>query len=342
MTAKRKGGDSDPEDFNEEPSREPEKGNGADRAPGMDEIERSYMRRSHDEANPEQITDRLDPDELAAGWAEFEGRRPASHAVLSVGAKTDLGSVRENNEDKYDMLEPHEPGILAVKGRIYGVADGMGGHSAGQIASELALKTMIHSYYREPSDDIRESLRAAVSEANALIFDTAQLIPERQGMGTTLTLAVVIEDRVIVANVGDSRTYLIRDGHARQITRDHSWVAEQVRLGTMTAEEASLSPLRNVITRSIGTSPSVEPDFFEEELQTGDFLVLCSDGLTGHVDPEEIAERLNAEFTRAVGPSVAAMRLVELANARGGRDNISLIILYVRKVVPFEECTFGD
>lgn len=343
MAAKRKGGDSNPDDFNEEePSSEPGKANGADPAPDLEEIDRTYRKRPYDEMSQEQITDRLDADELAAGWAEFEGRRPVKHAVLSVGAKTDLGSVRENNEDKYDMLEPHEPGILAVKGRLYGVADGMGGHSAGQIASELALKTVIQSYYRELSDDIRQSVRAAVSEANSLIFDTAQLIPERQGMGTTLTLAVVIEDRAIIANVGDSRTYLIRDGRAKQVTKDHSWVAEQVRLGTMTMEEASMSPLRNVITRSIGTSPSVEPDFFEEQLQEGDFLVLCSDGLTGHVDPEEIAERLGAEFTRTVGPSVAAMKLVELANARGGRDNISVIVLFVRKIVSFEDCAFGD
>lgn len=336
MAVKRKDGEPGPEEFD---GAEPGRVELPEPADDLDSLLRSFPEHSPSEITQEEVTDRLDADELAAGWAEFEGRQPEKHVLLSVGAKTDLGSVRENNEDKYDMLEPQDPGILAVKGRFYGVADGMGGHSAGQIASELALKTIIHAYYREPSADIKQSLRTAVSEANSLIFDTAQLIPERQGMGTTLTLAVVIEDRMVIANVGDSRAYLVRDGEARQITKDHSWVAEQVRLGTMTLEEASLSPLRNVITRSIGTSPSVEPDFFEETLQEGDFVVLCSDGLTGHIDPEELAMKLGQDFSRAAGPSVAAMRLVELANARGGRDNISVIILSVRAVVPFGECT---
>ncbi|HEX5323803.1 MAG TPA: Stp1/IreP family PP2C-type Ser/Thr phosphatase [Capsulimonadaceae bacterium] len=342
MSAQRRPGESDPEDHKTEkaaPAPENLKTDGQpDELEPMPDFDVLSKR-----TNPQdQTTDRLDADELAEGWAEFEDRRPEKHAVLAFGAKTDLGSVRENNEDKYDLLEPQQPGILATKGRLYGVADGMGGHSAGQIASELALKTVIHTYYREPSADVVQSLRTAVSEANSLIFDTAQLIPERQGMGTTLTLAVVLEDQLIVANVGDSRTYLIREGQAKQVTNDHSWVAEQVRLGTMTLEEASLSPLRNVITRSIGTSPAVEPDFYYETLREGDSVVLCSDGLTGHIDPEELAERLSSETGRAIGPSVAAMRLVELANARGGRDNISVIIINIREIVPFEKCAFGD
>jgi protein phosphatase len=342
MSVQRRSGESDPEDENKEkasltPDAPPSNGKADELEPLAD-----FEIISNRSSAQEQTTDRLDADELAAGWAEFEDRRPEKHTVLSFGAKTDLGSVRENNEDKYDLLEPHQPGILATKGRFYGVADGMGGHSAGQIASELALKTVIYNYYREPSDDVVQSLRAAVSEANSLIFDTAQLIPERQGMGTTLTMVVVREDQLIVANVGDSRTYLIRNGQARQVTHDHSWVAEQVRLGTMTLEEASMSPLRNVITRSIGTSPQVEPDFYHETLREGDYIVLCSDGLTGHVDPEELAERLSRDTAQATGPSVAAMRLVELANARGGRDNISVIILYIRKIVPFEKCAFGE
>jgi protein phosphatase len=280
-------------------------------------------------------TDRLNADDLAAAWAEKDHKCPNVHVVVRVGCKTDLGSVRENNEDKFDMLEPADPGFLAVKGRLYGVADGMGGHSAGQIASELALKTVIQRYYRDPSPYIVESLREAIGEANRLVYETAQLIPERQGMGTTLTTAVLREDRLTVAHVGDSRAYIIRDGQARQLTHDHSLVAEQVRMGAITAEDAAISPLRNIILRSIGTGPQVEADFYEASMQAGDFLVLCSDGLTGHVSAEEIADYVASASARRRGPSMAAFRLVELANSRGGRDNITVLIVEIVAIHPY-------
>jgi protein phosphatase len=280
-------------------------------------------------------TDRLNADELAAEWASFDQKSPALHATVRVGFKTDLGRVRENNEDKFDMVEPADPGFLASKGRLYGVADGMGGHSAGQIASELALKTVIQHYYRDPSPHIIESLRQAITEANSLVFDTAQLIPERQGMGTTLTVAVLREDRITIAHVGDSRAYLIRDGETRQITHDHSLVAEQVRQGAMTLEDAANSPLRNIILRSIGTGPQVQADFHEERVQPGDIFVLCSDGLTGHVAPHEIGDLAASPAARRRGPSLAAYRLVDLANSRGGRDNISVVIVEVMAVEPY-------
>ena len=280
-------------------------------------------------------TDRLNADELAAAWAEKDHKTPEIHVVVRTGAKTDLGSVRENNEDKFDMLEPADPGFLAVKGRLYGVADGMGGHSAGQIASELTLKTVIQRYYRDPSHHIVESLREAIGKANCLVFETAQLIPERQGMGTTLTVAVLREDRLTVAHVGDSRAYIIREGEARQLTHDHSLVAEQVRMGAITAEDAAVSPLRNIILRSIGTGPQVEADFYEAVVQVGDFLVICSDGLTGHVNAAEIAELVASPAARRRGPSLAAYRLVDLANTRGGRDNITVVIVEVTAIHPF-------
>ena len=272
---------------------------------------------------------RLDRAQLREGWSEI-GRLPHIVPTLRMGAKTDLGRVRENNEDKFDFHEPEDPAVLATKGSFYGVADGMGGHSAGQIACELALKTVIHAYYASPSADTEACLRQAIEEANALIFDTAQMIPERHGMGTTLTAVVVREDQVTIAQIGDSRAYLIREGAIRQLTEDHSWVAEQVRLGAMTLEEAQMSPFRNIITRSIGTAASTEADFTTLSLQADDILILCSDGLSGHLDAEEIRE-----IAASYSPSVAALRLVDQANERGGRDNITTLVLSVRALAPY-------
>ena len=268
----------------------------------------------------QEKTVQFNREELNEGWAEL-GRTPRIVATVKMGAKTDLGRIRENNEDKFDFYEPEDPAVLATKGCFYGVADGMGGHSAGQIACELALKVVIRAYYANPSPDTHASLRRAVEEANALIHDTAQMMTERSGMGTTLTAAVVREDMISIAQVGDSRGYLVRDGQITQITEDHSWVAEQVRIGAMSLEEAQASPFRNIITRSIGTASTVEPDITTHEMHVGDLFIMCSDGLTGHLAPHEIAA-IAAEHS----PSIAAMRLVEEANERGGRDNVTVIV----------------
>lgn len=276
------------------------------------------------------ITTRLSQDDLREGWAEL-GRTPRVLTTLKMGAKTDLGRVRENNEDKFDFFEPEDPAVLASKGAFYAVADGMGGHSAGQIACEMALKTAIQTFYGNPTSDIQASLRLAVQEANALVYDTAQSITDRQGMGTTLTAAVIHEDQLTIAQVGDSRAYLLRDGSLTQITQDHSWVAEQVRLGVMTADEAQTSPFRNIITRSVGTAATVEADIATRPLQAGDTVLLCSDGLTGHLDVSDMEAMLLEH-----APSVAAMRLVEEANRRGGRDNITVLILSVRGLTSYE------
>lgn len=283
----------------------------------------------------QEKTARLDRDALSEGWAEV-ARLPRVVASVKMGAKTDLGRVRDNNEDKFDFFEPEDPALLAAKGCFYAVADGMGGHSAGQVACELALKTVLSVYYADPSPDKDAALRRAVGEANSLIYDTAQTIPDRQGMGTTLTAAVLCEDKLLVAQVGDSRAYLLRGGTITQMTEDHSWVAEQVRLGTMTLAEAQVSPFRNIITRSVGTAAAVEPDIFTQEVQPGDTFVLCSDGLTGHVEPSEIQM-----ITESQSPSAAALALVDTANERGGRDNITALVLSVRALVPYEGSPAG-
>jgi PPM family protein phosphatase len=272
-----------------------------------------------------EITAKLTRDELVRGWREREERMPRCVPMIKFGVKTDLGRIRENNEDKFDFYEPEDATLLATRGCVYAVADGMGGHAAGQIASELALKNLIVSYYDSPNDDIATSLMEALSTANDVVHNVALMVPERSGMGTTITAAVVAEERVYIGQVGDSRAYLIRDGEIRQVTFDHSWVAEQVRAGVLTEEEAEASPYRNVITRSIGTQPTVEVDVFVEEVHIGDTWVLCSDGLTGHVNEDEI--RLIAS---SQSPTEAARQLIELANSRGGRDNITVFVFSIR------------
>src|SRR5262249_45029461 len=201
------------------------------------------------EESPEcakEITAKFSRDELVRGWREREARVPRVFPVVKFAAKTDLGRIRENNEDKFDSYEPEDPTILAARGSFYAVADGMGGHAAGQIASELALKNVIAHYYDSVTESVPESLLEAIAAANETIHNLALMIPERSGMGTTMTAAVVVEDRIYIGQVGDSRAYLIRDEEIRQVTFDHSWVAEQVRMGGMTAEEAESSPYRNI------------------------------------------------------------------------------------------------
>ena len=287
-----------------------------------------YSGDAGDLENDREITAKFSRDELVRGWREREPRSPRFAPVVKFGLKTDLGRIRENNEDKSDFYEPEDPTLLATRGCFYAVADGMGGHAAGQIASELALKNVIAHYYDSLTEDIATALLEAIFGANATVYNLAVMIPERSGMGTTLTAAVVAEDRVYIGQVGDSRGYLIRDGEIRQVTFDHSWVAEQVRMGVLTPEEAGSSPYRNVITRSIGTQAQVEPDVFVEEARVGDIWVLCSDGLTGHVEDEEI--RLIASTQP---PTEAARQLIELANSRGGRDNITVLVFSIRGMI---------
>ncbi len=274
-----------------------------------------------------EITAKFSPGDIVKGFVEREPRLPNCVPAIKFGAKTDLGRIRENNEDKFDFFEVEDPTLLAVRGCLYAVADGMGGHAAGQIASEMALKTLVSNYYNSPNEDIATSLLESIQAANGAVYGVSQMVAERSGMGTTLTVAVIAEDRVYVGQVGDSRAYLIRDGAIRQVTHDHSFVAEQVRAGALTEEEAELSPYRNIITRSIGNQETVEPDVFIEEVHVGDVWVLCSDGLTGHVQADEI---------RAIGstqsPTEIARQLIELANSRGGRDNITVFAISIRDI----------
>ena len=274
-----------------------------------------------------EITAKLDTAELAEAWAKKKGSKPKFLLDISVGAQTDLGRMRENNEDKFVLVEPEETELLAIKGSFYAVADGMGGHASGQIASELALKTIVKTYYADPSDDVPESLTAAFQSANSFIYDTAQAVPERNGMGTTCTSVVLRDDDLYCGHVGDSRCYLVRDGEIRQVSEDHSWVAEQVKRGALTEQEAEMSPFRNVITRSLGASPELEVDVYQEKIKKDDILVLCSDGLSGYVTNAEILD-----LVTSWSPSMAALKLIDTANESGGGDNITVVVVAIREI----------
>ena len=238
-----------------------------------------------------------------------------------IAGLTDVGQRRERNEDRIwvqdDSRDPAGATLLIV-------ADGMGGAAAGNIASREAVQEASRVFY-EAADvvlPIADRLRRALEQANARVHQAGETNPSYSGMGSTMVAAAIHDGSLWVANVGDSRCYVIRDGTAIQITQDHSWVAEQFRAGRMSEEEASRHSNRNVITRVLGESPSVSVDLFEERsLEDGDAILLCSDGLSGVVDDGDIAT-----IVQAFPPERAVRNLVALANDRGGPDNISVIL----------------
>lgn len=275
-----------------------------------------------------EITAKINTAELLQAWEERAERARGVRVETLLGAKTDLGCVRENNEDKFEFYQPDDEDVLARKGSLYAVADGMGGHAAGQIASELALKTAIKAYYADQSSMIEESLRFAVQQANGLIYDAARAISDRNGMGTTLTALVIRGEEAFIAHVGDSRCYRLRGSHIEQLSDDHSWVNEQVKRGALTEEEAEMSPFKNVITRSIGNAPSVDVDIINVELEEGDQFLLCSDGLSNEVTSNDMRDAM-----KRGSPSQAAWELVEMALENGGRDNCTVLILKVTDII---------
>jgi len=245
---------------------------------------------------------------------------------LEVATLTDTGRARPHNEDNVDYHVPQDPRLMDTKGAIYLVADGMGGHQAGEVASREAIKLAIDQYYSDLTHDVGASLVRAYKAANRMIYDEAQSDPSKTGMGTTLVAAVIIGSKVYVANVGDSRAYFIGQGRIAQITEDHSWVQEQIHAGLLTREQARTHPQRNVVTRALGSKPSVEVDLFEGQLAEGDALLLCSDGMSGLVEDWEIEA-----IVREQSAQDAVRSLVAKANERGGLDNITVLIVDTRK-----------
>jgi len=260
-----------------------------------------------------------------------QAAKAAAPAALDLRAAklTDVGKARPHNEDYVDYSIPSDPRQLALKGSIFAVADGMGGHQAGEVASRAAVEAAIAHYQADTAHDVGTSLIRAFRAANQQLYAQAEGDPEKGGMGTTLVAAVLLGQKVYVANVGDSRAYLINNRGITQITEDHSWVEEQVRAGLLNEEQARRHPQRNLVTRALGSKPAVEVDLFEGEIVAGDTLLLCSDGLTGRVTDQEIAD-----IVREHPPSEAARRLVALANERGGNDNITVLIINAEEATP--------
>ncbi len=246
---------------------------------------------------------------------------------LDVAQLTDVGRKRPHNEDNMAYVIPKDEQVMARKGAFFIVADGMGGHAAGEVASEIAVDTVSSTYYQDEGDDIPLSLMNAIKRANALIHQRAAENMLRSGMGTTCVSAVLRGNIAYVANVGDSRAYLVRRGQSRQISQDHSWVEEQVRAGLLTKDQARSHAQRNVITRSLGTQAEVEVDVFSEKLEVGDTLVLCSDGLSGSINEEDLRAIINKYM-----PQESVYHLVERANENGGPDNITAIVVHVQEL----------
>ncbi len=245
---------------------------------------------------------------------------------FAVAQRTDVGRKRQHNEDNVAYIIPKDEQLLATKGALFIVADGMGGHAAGEVASEIAVNTVCTLYYQDTDPNVPTNLMRAIKYANAAIHQRASENAQHRGMGTTCVAAVLRGDTAFIANVGDSRAYLVRRGLVKQVTQDHSWVAEQVRMGNMTEEQAHMHEMRNVITRSLGPFPDVDVDIFAEQLEEGDALVLCSDGLSGMMTDIDILRIVESFSLRE-----CVFRLVEYANAQGGADNITAIVTRVIK-----------
>jgi protein phosphatase len=230
---------------------------------------------------------------------------------------SDQGRRRPSNEDSF--LADQEQGLFVV-------ADGMGGHAAGEVASRLAVE-MVERTLRQkpdPQENAGASIQHAIREANQAIVEKTQTRPDLQGMGTTLVMAFVENATAWIGHVGDSRAYRIRGDSIELLTRDHSWVSEQMRLGHLSAEEASHHPWRHVITRALGSRDEVEAEVWAEPLRSGDLLLLCSDGLSSMADEQQMLAAV-----RESGGDLedACRRLIELANAGGGEDNITVVLV---------------
>lgn len=244
---------------------------------------------------------------------------------LSVGAKTDPGR-RPNNEDQLLVLDVRRHNLRADG--VLVIADGMGGRNFGERAAAAAVETIGETLAelldsdRDPAADLGDALGSALRKANSKVYELSGSDEESRGMGTTCVAAVVEGNRVYVAHAGDSRAYRWRAGEIMRLTDDHSYVAEQVRAGVLTEENAKRSRFRNVITRAVGIEPTISPDVSDHDVQTGDALLLCTDGLTNMVAEDEIAEILG----HATSAQAAADQLVHLANTNGGKDNITAIV----------------
>ena len=243
---------------------------------------------------------------------------------FSCAARTDVGVVRTGNEDTY---------LMASDRGFFVVADGMGGHAAGEVASEMASR-LISEEFRPvkgmTDDELMAQMVAAIRSANGAIFKRTLQEQDKRGMGTTATVLALLPRRYLIGQVGDSRAYLLRGGVLTQLTKDHSYVQEQVDAGRLSADEARVHPYANVITRCVGSNGDVTPDLYVGTLEGGDLILLASDGLTGMLDDDDLLEIMKTDL------DLEAMvdKLIADANRRGGLDNITTILIRVEAVAP--------
>ena len=241
---------------------------------------------------------------------------------ITCAGRTDVGIIRSGNEDNYLMVP--DRGIFVV-------ADGMGGHAAGEVASEMAVRSVARDLgsLRGLSDDqVAERMRVSIRTANSTIFQRTLTEHDKRGMGTTVTALVLYDTRFLIGQVGDSRCYLLRDAKLTQITKDHSYVQEQVDAGYLTPEQARAHPYSNVITRCVGANSDVMPDVYVGAVRPKDVFLLASDGLTGMLEDHQLAEVLHADRM----PQEQVDDLVAEANRHGGLDNITAIIVRIDSV----------
>ncbi len=249
---------------------------------------------------------------------------------INLYGKTDIGLNRENNEDNFCIDETMN---------LFIVADGMGGHASGQVASKIAvdvikerlqyvLKKDNIEYYQNPKNSKHANyLVNCIHIANQVIYEAGQKYQQNKGMGTTIAAALIDGNNLIVANVGDSRLYLIRDNTINQLTMDHSLVMEQVRKGLITLEEANKSDMQNVLLRALGNEQTVEVDVSEMPLNNNDYILLCSDGMVRMVNDEKILEVIQ----ELKDPKIICEKLITLANNAGGKDNITVVVANIKK-----------
>ena len=245
---------------------------------------------------------------MAADRSYKSTPRTRKGALTSFGSRTDIGCLRDHNEDSLVVTPP-----------LFAVADGMGGHAAGEVASEIAVRVLSELAPEHPDG---EALGRAIEEANRAVIQAAREGRGRQGMGTTMTAAMLEGERLVIAQVGDSRAYLLHQGKLQQLTRDHSLMADMIEAGQLTPEEARTHPQRSVITRALGSDAHLHPDIYEINVETGDRLLICSDGLSGMIFDDQIENTLR----RVQDPQRCASQLVNEAIATGGHDNVTVIV----------------
>lgn len=243
---------------------------------------------------------------------------------MEWGVRTDIGKTRENNEDYYFVDKKHH--------RIFIVADGMGGHNGGEIASKIAIES-VSSRINEHLNDINDRtidvkiIQNAIYEANEIIHQKSLLNKDLDGMGTTITMAIILGNKIYIGHIGDSRAYLLQNDKLIQLTQDHTLVSELVKNGSITETEAKSHPKRNVITKALGTDIKVEPDILYKEFHDDNIIILCTDGLTNAITNKEI----ESSFIDSDNIQETCDHLVNLSNIRGGYDNITILAIRLRR-----------